>query len=236
MVSVPLTEKDYQRRAVIAALAAAVPPVTLKEASRAIGRNDAYLQQFIHRLSPRKLPEDVRHQLANYLGIDQQQLVGTPTDDTRAVSSIHGASPHAAHVCAVPFLHSPDDKAVEGTANGGTSFTADRWIFPQQWVKRLGCHDLTALRLISISGDSMAPRLEADDIVMLDRSQAQPSPPGLFIINDGIGLIAKQIELIPNTLPPMLQVKSENPAYKSYQRRIDEVKIIGRVVWFARRV
>jgi phage repressor protein C with HTH and peptisase S24 domain len=34
----------------------------------------------------------------------------------------------------------------------------------------------------------------------------------------------------------MLRISSENSAYSSYQRRIDEVHIIGRVVWFARRL
>jgi phage repressor protein C with HTH and peptisase S24 domain len=36
--------------------------------------------------------------------------------------------------------------------------------------------------------------------------------------------------------PQMPRISSENSAYSSYQRRIDEVHIIGRVVWFARRL
>ena len=52
---------DPSRRAIIAALDAASPPVTLKQASRAIGRNDAYLQQFLYRGTPRRLPEDARY-------------------------------------------------------------------------------------------------------------------------------------------------------------------------------
>jgi len=47
--------------------------------------------------------------------------------------------------------------------------------------------------------------------------------------------------LLPNALklfpaPQMLRISSENSAYSSYQRRIDEVHIIGRVVWFAHRL
>ena len=61
---------DPGRRALIMALAASDPPITLKQASRAIGRNDAYLQQFLYRGTPRRLPEDVRHQLAAFLDID----------------------------------------------------------------------------------------------------------------------------------------------------------------------
>lgn len=105
-----------------------------------------------------------------------------------------------------------------------------------QWLAKLGRRQTDALRMISISGDSMVPLLEHDDTVMLDCSQTRPSPPGIFILDDGVGLVAKRIEIIPSTTPQMLRISSENSAYSSYQRRIDEVHIIGRVVWFARRL
>jgi phage repressor protein C with HTH and peptisase S24 domain len=105
-----------------------------------------------------------------------------------------------------------------------------------QWLAKLGRRQTDALRMISISGDSMVPLLEHDDTVMLDYSQTRPSPPGIFILDDGVGLVAKRIEIIPSTTPQMLRISSENSAYSSYQRRIDEVHIIGRVVWFARRL
>lgn len=80
----------------------------------------------------------------------------------------------------------------------------------------------------------MVPLLEHDDTVMLDCSQTHPSPPGIFILDDGVGLVTKRIEIISSTTPQMLRISSENSACSSYQRRIDEVHIIGRMVWFAR--
>ena len=32
----------------------------------------------------------------------------------------------------------------------------------------------------------------------------------------------------------MLRLSSDNPAYSYYQRRMDKVPVVGRVVWFAR--
>ena len=90
--------------------------------------------------------------------------------------------------------------------------------------------------MISTSGDWVVPLLKYDATVMLDCSQARPSPPGIFILDDGVGLVAKRIEIIPSNTLQMLRISSENSAYSSYQRRIDEVHIIGRVVWFARRL
>ena len=48
--------------------------VTLAEVSRAIGRNHAYLQQFMRRGTPRALPEEVRFALARYFGVDETEL------------------------------------------------------------------------------------------------------------------------------------------------------------------
>jgi hypothetical protein len=42
--------------------------------SAVIGRNAAYLQQFVRRGSPRRLPEEERRHLAIYLNIDEREL------------------------------------------------------------------------------------------------------------------------------------------------------------------
>ncbi len=215
----------------IDALAKTNPPVSLKQASRAIGRNDAYLQQFLYRGTPRQLPELARHRLASYLGIDQRYLMDTKIP-------ISGRIPLGGRQIAVPFLNLAAD------AGGGTHIDvsiegnddSDRISLPRHMLHRLGSQNSTALRMITIRGDSMAPKLEHDDLVMVDCSQQTPSPPGIFILYDGVGLVAKQIEIIPNSVPQKLLIRSENPAYRVYQRRIDEIQIIGRVIWFGRRL
>ena len=47
---------------------------SLAALSREIGRNDAYLQQFVTRGSPRRLPENERLKLAQFLRIDEREL------------------------------------------------------------------------------------------------------------------------------------------------------------------
>jgi phage repressor protein C with HTH and peptisase S24 domain len=49
---------------------------TLKSASVKLGRNHAYLQQFIHRGVPARLTEDTRHALARLIGVAEGQLRG----------------------------------------------------------------------------------------------------------------------------------------------------------------
>jgi phage repressor protein C with HTH and peptisase S24 domain len=49
---------------------------TLKSASEKLGRNHAYLQQFVQRGTPARLPEDVRRDLATLLGVAEDALRG----------------------------------------------------------------------------------------------------------------------------------------------------------------
>jgi len=218
-------------RALIAALAASNPSITLKQASRAIGRNDVYLQQFLHRGTSHCLPEDLRHQLAAILDIDQSRLAGN--------NSIIGASPQQSGEFAVPFFD------LLASAGGGSQIDLasemaqnpdNQWVFSHQWLAKLGRRQTATLRMISTSDDWMVSLLDHYDTVMLDCSQTRPSPPGTFILDDGVGPVAKRIETIPNTTPQLLRISPKNAAFSNYQRRIDEIHIIGRVLCFARRL
>lgn len=216
------------------------PPMTLKQASRAIGCNDAYLHQYLNQGSPRYLPENIRYQLANILAVDQATLayhddMRMPTyHSDNARPSEHHASPPYRSMSSVLF------RDIHASAGGGTlvdtavNTDTTALAFPRPWLRKISPSKIEALKLITISGDSMAPVLEHGDTVMLDTDQTRPSPPSIFILHDGLSLVAKRIELVPSTNPQLLRICSENQAYTNYQRTIDEVQIIGRVVWFAR--
>lgn len=91
-------------------------------------------------------------------------------------------------------------------------------------------------RVITIQGDSMEPLLASGDRILVDLSQRVPAPPGICVIWDGLGVVAKRVEHVSNADPPTLRLSSVNPAYQSYERSADEVNVIGRVTWVARRM
>jgi phage repressor protein C with HTH and peptisase S24 domain len=74
------------------------------------------------------------------------------------------------------------------------------WLFPEAMVR----HDRARpneLRMITVDGDSMDPLLSSGDRILIDTSQRVPVPPGIFVIWDGMGLVAKRVEHIPNSEP-----------------------------------
>ncbi|WP_028467627.1 S24 family peptidase [Nisaea denitrificans] len=237
---------DLQRKRILELVAHRDPPTDLKKASLACGKNHAYLHQFINRGTPRKLPEDVRYALARHLGVDEAVLrpeqgsVSPPSPARRIGPSAimppfsGSGSVDPAGVVAVPEVR------ISASAGGGANLEQEPggndWYFDAGWLRyelRASARDL---RVISIDGDSMEPVLYSGDKVMIDLSRTAPSPPGIFVLHDGIGLVAKQLEYIPNSDPPRVLIRSESPRYQDYERTIEEVNIVGRVIWFARRL
>lgn len=241
----------------------------LKNASMAIGRNAAYLHQYVHRGTPRTLPEDVREALAPLLGVGPDELrhpnphpnrvavapprrlpgetppVPRPRDRARPPAHRRpergegsiGITGQGEAAGAAP-VHEIDVavSAGPGSYNDGPEGALAVWMFPESVVR----HEFRAqpedLRIITVEGDSMEPLLGSGDRIVVDTSRQLPVPPGVFVIWDGMGLVAKRVEHIPHSKPTKLAIRSVNPDYPAYERLAEEVHIIGRVVWVAKRL
>ena len=123
-----------------------------------------------------------------------------------------------------------------GAWNEAVEQTKATCLFADSFIR----HEFAArpedLRMITVDGNSMEPLLSTGDRILIDVSRQVPVPPGIFIIWDGMGLVAKQIEHVPSSEPPTVVIKSANPEYDSYQRLADEIRIVGRAVWVSRRL
>lgn len=128
--------------------------------SRLIGKNPAYIQQYIRRGTPKRLGEEERAKLARYFGVDES-LLGAPQQSGKKMSSLH----------LVPLL------AVGASAGAGSlsdvEALAGRIGFNKEWLKNLGCNP-SELSLIGVVGDSMAPTLANGDDIMVDTGAATP--------------------------------------------------------------
>ena len=216
----------------------------LKKASLAIGKNAAYVHQYIYRGTPKVLPEDVREALARFLEIEPSELRHPEPPQRKPRSDTEPDTPDAPRRRRKPVVEGflsvreIDVRASAGAGafHDGLEESKETWLFPEPVVR----HEFRArpqdLHIITIDGDSMEPLLSTGDRILIDSSQRVPVPPGIFVIWDGMGLVAKRVEHVPQSEPPKIVIKSVNPEYQTYERGADEVNIIGRVIWAAKRL
>ena len=76
----------------------------------------------------------------------------------------------------------------------------------------------------------MIPEFNPGDRVMVNTADRMPSPPGVFVIWDGFGLIIKRCEMVPHSKPPRAVLSSANSNYATYEAEISDLDIQGRVV------
>lgn len=86
------------------------------------------------------------------------------------------------------------------------------------------------IRIIPVRGNSMEPRLWSGQRVMVDIEDKTPSPPGMFVVWDGLGLVIKNVEVVPNSDPLRVRISSSNRDFDPYERTLDEAHINGRVI------
>lgn len=199
--------------------------VSLSALSAMLGRNAAYLQQFVRKGSPRKLEENDRRTLATFFGVNEVELGGSAAP---AVSRPHAPVRNAEWVD-VPRLQ------LGASAGPGALAEAEapqgQLRFSQKWLRTLGL-DPAQLSVIEVAGDSMQPTLRDGDEILVDRSPV-PFRDGIHVVRIDDVLLVKRLAADAGG---MIRVISDNPAYPQGLRRRDEVSIIGRVVWKGGRI
>ncbi len=199
--------------------------------SKLIGRNAAYIQQFIHRGSPRKLDEDDRKIIADYLGIDESVL-GAP-QQTRMLSKGAKGKKDDPGIRLVPRFTLG---ASAGPGSLDDDGQASSYIgFEEKWLRTMSDNP-ALMSMIQVDGDSMTPTLNDGDDILVDRSDTgRRLRDGVFVLRREGTLLVKRLAL--NPVSKGVSVKSDNPNFPSWDNiNPDDVSVIGRVVWVGRRL
>src|SRR3546814_7500047 len=170
--------------------------------SRLIGRNAAYVQQYIKRGIPRRLAEEDRRLLARYFEVPEEWLGGPP-------AALELTESHVV----VPQL--------DVGASAGPGARPDRErprahiAFDAGWLRRLGAGDFRKLSTIRVEGDSMAPTLADGDEILVDRSDAgERVRDGIYVLRMDEALIVKRLSV--NPAARSVSIRSDNEVYPGW--------------------
>ena len=175
--------------------------------------------------------------LFNALGIAYGEVEGGGVEDHGSTNSDEDASQLVLAMLAETVT--VREVAIEAAAGGSRVVSSEEpaalWSFPVAFVRTLTAKN-SRLEIVTICGDSMVsdppkPRdLLPGGKILVNLTDRTPSPPGVFLLDDGLGLVCKRVEHVVGSDPPHFRVTSNNPAYTPFELGIEETRIIGRVV------
>ena len=191
--------------------------------SRMLGRNPAYIQQFVRRGVPKRLKEEERRKLSRYFGIPEA-LLGGPAEEPRQPGALIDVKRHPVRASAGPG-------AIVNEGMGKPYFG-----FEERWLKALTATPAANLSIVRVEGDSMSPTLNDGDDILVDLGDgADRLRDGIYVLRVDDALVVKRLALSP--MGRRVTVQSDNPAYPDWPDcGLDEINCIGRVIWSGRRI
>ncbi|MDP3425755.1 MAG: S24 family peptidase [Humidesulfovibrio sp.] len=135
------------------------------------------------------------------------------------------------HLAMVPMVEARLAAGTGSFETGGD--TERRYAFRTDFLSRKG--QISQMVLMRVEGDSMEPKIESGDTVLIDQSQTQPRPGGMYAVGVEDLVYIKMID----TKPGKIILKSMNPAYEPMEidargDLADGIRILGRAIWIGR--
>lgn len=119
---------------------------------------------------------------------------------------------------------------------GGGSFETEggikeHYAFRWDWIRSKGRPE--DMVLMDIVGDSMSPLLQAGDTLLIDQSQQEIISGQIYALGVEDTVMVKRVEKQPTRLALLSINSSYSPIYLQGDE-LENLRIIGRVIWFCR--
>lgn len=194
-----------------------------------------------HENGQNKLRPEPAEVYARILRLDVAWLLygqGAPLDDLPEDALVD--APLVAARGKAADLVTVNEYDVRLSAGPGALFEAENvkgvWQFSRSYIVDELRLNPSRLGVVEVHGDSMSPTLKTGDRVLVDYSDNNVALPGIYAIWDSNATVVKRVEKVPASDPLMLVLISDNKNHNQYTVPAEMVNVVGRVVWFARRM
>lgn len=102
--------------------------------------------------------------------------------------------------------------------------------FRRKWLRYRGLHEHD-LALVFAKGDSMEPTISDNETVMVDTSERKLRDGHIYVIRNGDHLLVKRIQTLWNDGVQLLSDNKEYPPQEIASSELENLEVIGKVVW-----
>lgn len=186
--------------------------------SRHIGRNAAYIQQYVQRGVPARLEERDLRAIARHLGVSAT-AIGADAAEPLVTAAGRGA---------------PGDYLVVPPLDESARVAA--MAFHGGFLESLCGGPVERLRAWTVAGDAMAPTLNPGDQLVVDPADSLARlRDGLYLLGGAASPVVKRLSVRPDRRTST--ILSDNPAYPPWpDSPVESLDVVGRVVWAGRRL
>ena len=182
----------------------------------------------------RESREMTQQQLADAIGTSKPQISRLEASKRRLTTIWLEKLSRVYSVKPSELLRSPYDADAKGEHGGvavRASDTGEAWRLPSQFVERDIHANPSDIEIYTVSSDTMVPTLNIGDRVVINVRLRQPSPAGIFLIEEGDAAICMRLQMIgAQRNGQLVRVSADNPHYVAYESKLAELRVRGRVV------
>lgn len=129
---------------------------------------------------------------------------------------------------------SADGYVLRPFAQGGLSdqvaeSDGNAWVMPERLLREKTKAPPEQIRIFDVPDSAMVPDFQKGEQLLVDLSDTKPSPPGVFVVSDGMTHMIRSCEYVPHSDPPKIKLNANNQKF-SYVMELDKAEIVGRVI------
>ena len=194
-----------------------------------IGKNHAYIQQFIKRGVPKCLKSDNLKKIEDHFDTS----FGEPDDYPPKWENLEKKSIDDNYIFVK--LYDIEASAGAGCFDPESNNVIQKLAFKKSWIRSSSNATENDLAVITVSGDSMSPTLLEGDRILIDMTQQVIRNDGIYVLRSDGRILVKRIS--SNPISNLCTIKSDNSFYESWAGcEPAKLDIIGRVIWMGRTI
>ena len=104
------------------------------------------------------------------------------------------------------------------------------WSIPASILNQRTKAQPDQVKIFLIEENVMEPNLKKGEHVIVDLSDTKPSPPGIFVISDGFGFMARHCAFKHGSAPPEVKISAMQKNFEPQTLAREDITILGRVI------
>ncbi|MCC7253840.1 S24 family peptidase [Hyphomicrobium sp.] len=113
---------------------------------------------------------------------------------------------------------------------------SETWRFPSSFMREEVRAPESRILIAESHGDSMFPTIASGERLLIDTGHKVPTPDGIYALRDRFGaLIIKRLQVARSGEPPRVLIISDNKSHPVEDVGLDEIVIVGRVLFGLKR-